>query len=353
MRTYLRIDKDATIYERFPTKNTGLDEILEIGKLVAELDGPTIYASASARALLSFDITQTAQFPTSSQYFLRLFLANGIHVNRYQTLEVRPVSESWIEGSGYFYLSYPSRPDPASWVSGSGYTEQTNLYNVPGVTWDSSPSSITPTVTSSIEEYPIQDIRIDITPIITAYQNDEFVWNGIVVKFPDADEIDSTNIGNIKVFSSNTHTIYNPLVEVAYDSQVFVTGSLKPIPNGNVSIVPRNLKQSYTRGEIDKVYLVVRDPYPDKRFDAKQRYRNTYYLPQTTYYRLVDQASGVKIHDFDQYSAVNCDASGSYILLDTTGLDINRFYSVELKVQNNQLVYFPEFTYTFKVDTDG
>jgi hypothetical protein len=333
MRTYLRIDKDATIYERFPTKNTGLDEILEIGKVIDTVDTPVMYASASAYALVSFDIAATNEFPTSSQYYLRLFLANAKDVNRYQTLEVYPISSSWIEGSGYFYQ------------------EPTNVSD--GIIWDDVTYYTTPSSSTQIAEYPIKDIRINITNIVTAAQLTSSAWNGLVIKYPSADETSSLNRGNIKVFSSNTHTIYNPLVEVVYLSQQFITGSLKPIPGSNISITPKNLKQSYTRGEIDKVYLVVRDPYPNKRFDAAQRYRNVYYLPQTTYYRLVDQASGVKIHDFDQYSAINCDASGSYILLDTTGLDVNRFYNLELKIIDNELVYYPEFTYTFMVDTDG
>jgi hypothetical protein len=333
MRTYLRIDKDATIYERFPTKNTGLDEILEIGKAIDTLDTPVVYTSASAYALVSFNITKIPESLQAPQYFLRLFLANATDVHRYQLLEVYPISSPWIEGSGYFYQEPTNVSDGVVWG---------------GVVYDELQSS-----SVQISDYPIQDIRINITDLVTAAQATPEAWNGLLIKYPVADEDNSSNRGNIKVFSANTHTIYNPLVEIVDDSQQFFTGSLKPIPGSNISIIPKNLKQSYTRGEIDKVYLVVRDLYPNKRFDAAQRYRNTYYLPQTTYYRLVDQASGVKIHDFDQYSAVNCDASGSYILLDTTGLDINRFYDIQLKVEDNGLVYYPEFTYTFTVDTDG
>ena len=117
--------------------------------------------------------------------------------------------------------------------------------------------------------------------------------------------------------------------------------------------MPRNLKQAYTRGEKKKIYLVVRDPYPDKRFDAVQRYKNTYYLPSGSFYRITDEVSGIKIHDFDQFSAISCDPTGSYIMLDTTGLDIERYYKVELKVTTDELVIFPEFNYSFKVENDG
>jgi hypothetical protein len=180
-----------------------------------------------------------------------------------------------------------------------------------------------------------------------------FDWNGLVVKFPSADETSSTNRGNLKFFSSNTHTVFAPKLEVTWNSQTFITGSLKRIPSSNVSILPKNLKEAYTSGEVDKVYLVVRDLYPDKRFDAVQRYKNMYYLPSSSYYRLTDVASGVKIYDFNSYSPVDCDASGSYIILDTTGLNVDRYYSLDLKIVTGSLVFFPEFNHTFKIDADG
>jgi hypothetical protein len=127
---------------------------------------------------------------------------------------------------------------------------------------------------------------------------------------------------------------------------------LKPITNKNVTVLPRNLKESYTQGEIDKIQLVVRDKYPDKRFDAIQRYRTQYYLPSESYFRIRDTVSDVILYDFDQYSALNCDASGSYFLLNTSQLEVNRYYTVDLKVKSGNLVFFPDFQYTFKIDDD-
>ena len=177
-------------------------------------------------------------------------------------------------------------------------------------------------------------------------------WNGIVIKFTDADETSSANMGNIKVFSGNTHTIFAPTLEIVYNNQVFITGSLKPIPSNYVTVIPRNLREAYTVGEIDKIYLVIRDPYPDKRFDNVQRYRSTYYLPSSSYYRVRDSVSGVILADFDQYSAINCDTSGSYFMLDTTMFEMNRYYTIDLKVVGNNTTFFPEFNYTFKIDND-
>jgi hypothetical protein len=346
MRTFLPTSQDATIYERYPTLNTGLDEIIEVGKIIKSLDGANQYASGSTRMLIQFDIPSLQQYPTSSKYYLNLRIANATNVNRYQKLEVYPISQSWVEGSGYFYQDMQNTEDGVTWVDRSTTTA-----------WVTSGSDYTTTVSASytFSKVPIEDVKIDVTnliaPVISG--SNTTPWNGLILKFPTTDELDSTNVGNIKFFSGNTHTIFAPKLEIVRSDQTFVTGSLKRIPNGNVTIVPKNIKEAYTLGEIDKVYLVVREPYPDKKFDATSRYRNVYYLPSESYYRVRDQVADMVLYDFDQYSAIHCDNSGSYILLDTSALEVNRYYTLDLKVKSSGLVFFPEFNYTFKIDTNA
>lgn len=345
MRTFLPTSQDATIYERYPALNTGLDEIIEVGKIIKLLDSRDKYVSGSTRMLIQFDIPSLQQYPTSSIYYLNLRIANASHVNRYQKLEIYPISRSWVEGSGYFYQDVQNAEDGVTWMDASTTT-----------TWTTSGSDYTTTVSASytFSKVPIEDIRIDVTNLIAPVVLGSNVtpWNGLILKFPTADELDSTNVGNIKFFSGNTHTIFAPKLEIVQVDQIFITGSLKRIPNGNVTMVPKNIKEVYTRGEIDKIYLVIREPYPDKKFDATSRYRNVYYLPSESYYRVRDQVADMVLYDFDQYSAIHCDSSGSYILLDTSGLEVNRYYTLDLKVKSNGLVFFPEFNYTFKVDSD-
>jgi hypothetical protein len=344
MRTFLTSTQDTTIYQRYPTLNTGLDEILEVGKLIKPSDLDVIYSTGSARIIIDFNINSGSNYPTSSQYYLNLYIANTENVNRYQKIEVSPISSSWIEGSGYRYQDITNAEDGATWRQAQ-----------PAVSWSSEGGDFTTNPSSSYEfsQVPITDVRINVTDIISPYVAGTGSFYGLMIKFPDSDETNQTNKGNIKFFSGNTHTVFEPRLEIVWPSGSFSTGSLKPIPNGNVSILPKNLKEAYTKGEIDKVRLVVRDPYPDKRFDATQRYRNQYYLPSGSYYRITDDVSGIKLADFDAYSPIECDTTGSYIMLDTTGLTIDRYYRVELKVTSNSLVFFPEFNYTFKVDSNG
>jgi hypothetical protein len=345
MKLFLLPTEDATIYQRYPNNNTGLDEILEIGKNVKPLDSNKMYSSGSARVLINFNIPSNGQYPQNAKYYLNLRIANADKVNRYQRLNVHQITGSWVEGSGYFYQDVKNSEDGVTWTE-----------RVAGITWNTSGSAYGTANSASyiVQKYPIEDIKIDVTSIIAPIVSgsNQIPWNGLLIKFPDVDEDDSTNKGNIKVFSGNTHTIFSPTLEVNYVDQTFLTGSLKAIPNSNLSIISRNLKESYTQGEIDKIYLVVRDKYPDKRFDSVQRYRAQYYLPSESYFKIKDDVSGVVLYNFDEYSTINCDTSGSYFILNTTQLQPNRYYTVDLKIKSNNLIFFPEFTYTFRVDDD-
>lgn len=362
MRTFIKTTEDATIYQRFPNLNAGLDEILEVGKLIKDTDTPNMYASGAVRSLLNFDISE-GDYTASAEYYLNLYLANATNINRYQKIEICPISASWVEGSGYLYQNVKNVGDGVTWQTASV------AFGTP-TTWSNAGGTVSTLLTASYQfsEIPLtSNVRINVTnliaPIVAGLPTDEAIssgsasslvppFNGLLVRFPTADETNQNNVGNIKFFSGNTHTVFEPTLEVVWRDQTFTTGSLKPIPSSNVSIIPKNLKESYIQGEVDKIYLVIRDKYPDKKFDATQRYRNTYYLPSESYYRLRDEVSEIEVHKFDAFSAINCDASGSYITLDTSGLNIGRFYSLDLKIKSGNLVFFPEFNYTFKIEND-
>lgn len=346
MRTYLLPSKDTTIYQKYPTQNFGLDEILEVGKLVKSGESNNSYASAAARGLISFDGIQSgAPYPSNARYFLNLYIANAKDVDRGQMIRVHRLLQDWDEGSGYFYPISNVSYKAATWTKATTAVS----WSVAGGFYTSTPSS-----SVSLTTQPIRDVKLEITNIIAPIINGSNTspWRGLILKYPTTDEQDNSITSNIKFFSKDTSTIFSPTLEIVWNDQQFVTGSLKPIPSSKVSVIPKNIKETYTQGEKDKIYLVVRDQFPDKRYDSAQRYRNTYYLPSESYFRIRDQVSDVEIYSFDIYSAINCDTSGSYIVLDTTGLPANRYYNLDIKVKTNNLVFFPKFEYTFKVEND-
>ena len=323
MRKFLIPTKDTTIYQAFPSNNSGLDEILEIGKVVDNTLIEPNYSGSSARTLMYFDLPTSQSVSSGSSYFLNLRLANATDVHRGQPIIVYPISRSWDEGSGYFYQNVKNSSDGATWSAAST-----------SVSWSSAGGDYTSTPTASVTltTYPLQDIRVDVTNIIRPLVNSNSASYGLMVKFPTTDELDSQNLGNVKVFSAQTHTIHQPTLEVAWDDQSFVTGSLTLIPSLNTKISPSNLKQVYGKGDIVKINLVTRDEYPVKSFDSTLRYKNKYYLPTSSYYSVVDTQSNTTVIPFDSYSKINCDTLGSYITLDTSGLYTGRCYTLKLRV---------------------
>jgi hypothetical protein len=346
MRVFLKPSKDTTIYQRFPDINTGLDEILELGKLIKFNDVDNMYMSSSCRALINFDVTES-MFPADAKYYLNLYIANAQDVDRNQVVDIYPIETSWNEGNGYFY-------------------QLTNTQSTNGATWKNADTNVSwsleggdympgPTASFVIKERPLTDVRVEVTNIMSYVVSGELTpWNGIILKYPETDEISSLIRSNIKVFSGDTFTIFSPRLEVVWNTQTFITGSFKPIPSPYVSVLPRTLKETYKPGEISKIYLTVRDRFPDKRYDSVQRFKNVYYLPSSSYFRIKDEVSDIEIYRFDEYSSVECDAQGPYILFDTRGLEPNRYYNIDLKVEMpDGQVFFPLFNYRFKVEIDG
>ncbi len=340
MRTILTASKDTTLYQAYVNNNAGLDEILEVGKVIniSEPTSSTTYATASARSLLYFELPTTASVPATASYFLNLRLAEADNVKRNQEILVYQVSRSWDEGSGFFYQETENPQDGASWARCTS-----------AVSWSSVGGDFLTGSTSQsvvLSSYPLQDIRVDVTNILQPFvsQSIQNTFHGLGLRFPIADEQDSTNKGNIKIFSTQTHTIHQPTLEVVWDTQTVVTGSLLPISTLNVKVVASNLRETYTKGDVDKVTLVVRDQYPLKSFDSVLRYKNKYYLPTSSYFSVVDVQSNTTVIPFDNYSKINTDATGSYVILDTSPLYPGRFYTLKLKVVKGD--------YSRVIDTD-
>lgn len=328
MRKFLTPTKDTTIYQAFPTNNAGLDEILEIGKAIDIVILEPRYSSSAARSLLYFDLPTTQSVSSEAYYFLNLRLANATDVIRGQQILVYPISRSWDEGSGFFYQNVQNVRDGATWRQLSSYTS----WSLAGGDFITTSNSASVSLTT----YPLEDLRIDVTNILRPIvsQSLQSTFYGLALQFPLADETSSLNEGNIKVFSSQTHTIHAPTLEIAWDNQTYVTGSLTRPPSLDVKVVCSDIKEYYYKGDVSRISLTVRDEYPLRSFDSTLRYKNKYYLPSTSYYSITDVQSNVEVVPFDSFSKINCDTNGAYINLDTSPLYKGRFYTLKFKIES-------------------
>lgn len=327
-RVFLKAQKDASIYEVYPTLNTGQDEILEVGKN----DGDELNLNLGAvRSLIQFDLTNLYGAPTNSNAYLNLKVAHAEKLQQNERVYIYAVSQSWTEGSGY-YLQRPLVSDDGTTWKNAGSGSNWNL--------SGSDFFVPADVSVDVSELDNGEIRVDVTSIVERVITGSANNYGFLLAFTGSSEDNSNNRGNIRFFSRQTHTIHEPILELVWDDFTFVTGSLTAVPNINIKVVPSNLQNRYREGEKALVYFNVRDKYPAKSYTNRLRFENKYYLPSGSQYSITDAQSGTTIVPFDQYSAVNCDVSGSNILLDTTPLYKKRFYDLQLKLPiGSQVIY--------------
>jgi hypothetical protein len=328
MRLLLTASADTTIYKRYPTINTGLDEIVEVGKVAKPEDLEIAYSSSAARALINFTLPVSGTIPETASFYLNLKIANAQKLPYTQQLDIYEISGSWVEGGGYFVQQIKNPQDGATW-SGSNAATSASWVSLGGDYYASPSQSII------LSEYPLQDLRIDVSTIMQSVLTNNRSFKGLLIKFPSASEADMNNEGNIKFFSRQTHTVHEPILEVVWNTNTFSTGSLKTISNTyDIEVVPQNPKETYIRGSKERVRFVVRDKYPRKNFDATLRYKNVYYLPTSSYFSIVDRQAGIVVSPADQFAKLDCDATGSYFVLDTSNLYKNRNYAVNLEIDN-------------------
>ena len=172
---------------------------------------------------------------------------------------------------------------------------------------------------------------------------------GLLMTYSGSSATNIKNVGNIKFFSRQTHTVHEPTLELVWLNHSIVTGSLKTLSSLDIEIAPRNMKAEYKAGSVLKMYFTVRDKYPAKAYANTRRFENRYYLPPSaSIYTIVDAGSGTTVVPFDDYSHLDCDATGSYLMLDTKPLYKNRFYDLSLKTTLSNEVYFSR-PFRFKV----
>ena len=344
-RVFITASSDASIYERYANLNTGRDEILEVGKKQDKLE----IVNGRVRSLIKFTLTDLFGAPTSSDVHLSLKVANATKLNQNELVYVYPVSRSWEEGSGYFEQSPIKSDDGATWTTYASGSNWSGSLEIPGhgVGGD---FKLTPVVSASVTDIRNDEFRINVTDVVQPMISGSSKSSnyGLLLTFSGSAEADINNTGNLKFFSRQTHTVHAPVLELVWSNQSFATGSLKTLSSLDIEIAPRNMKAQYSAGAVSKMYFTVRDKYPAKVYSNTRRFSNKYYLPSGSIYTIVDAGSGTTIVPFDTYSHVDCDATGSYVMLDTKPLHKNRFYELSLKVTLSSEVYFSR-PFRFKI----
>jgi hypothetical protein len=327
---------DASIYLQQPDQNAGRDGILEVGKLY--------YGTVKDiyRTLIKFDVSNL-ETGSGWKAYLNLKAANSEELPLEYTIYANAVSQSWSMGTGTKFdnistdgVSWKYRNGIDKWVSydttgGTAvYTQNTTgSANAEGGVWYLSGSA------SQSFNYESDDVRMDVTNLITQWITGSFANNGMIIHHSLTVENDELDYGVLKFFSKETNTIYQPKLEIVWDDSSIVTGSLAPVTGSaeeGYKVVVTNLKTQYEADSKIKVRVKGRDKYPLKSFGTTFSYDQSKYLPATTYYQLEDYITKEIIFPFGTYTKVSCDSTSNYFVMDLSTLPINRTYLLKLKI---------------------
>lgn len=400
MHYFLYPIKDAFITNSpsYLLKNTGLDEILEVEKIVDVRAPGSISGSLGtvlSRALLQFDLTELSKsYDSTSRYYLNLKVAESIEVPVKYTIAAYPLAVSWSMGTGYLYDG-TTVPDGVSWRytkdsmsdrwwdysdnqyegggvwfvsqslygSGSGYAEPPFVSPQPYDPFPFCTASISGSVPSTSSllpvtggfacyqsfEYQTSDVHMDVTPIVVAWLTNTIPNNGLIVLH--SGESDPVNYGKLRFFSKETNTIYAPCLDVSTDDSVYVTGSSDPISINTSVLSIRNITMNYKYGSVVRMDVNARARYQVRTFT--NNYSSTsslYYLPYNSFYSVKDAETSNTVIPYDDATRLSYDVvNGNYFFLNTTGLAQERFYTISIKCEQNGSIVIFDVPTVFKI----
>ena len=351
MRYFEFPTKDATIYQGAlsSSQNTGLDEILEIRKNMND-DGSKVNVS---RILMKFDISyisssiQSGLMPSTTKFYINLYDANPKELTTSDTLYAYPISQSWTMGEGKL-MDFPATTEGASWNYKTGETAEdywVTASDYPlgaGGTWFSGSSGQYSREASQAFDHETTDLRMNVTNIVNnwIYSSSVYPNEGFIIKRSGSfgnlstgsgapDEGNTTHLGNYSFFSRDTHTIYVPKLEVAWDDSSWSAGSLSALSSTNlesVKLYVKNLRPEYKENSKTKIRVVGRERYPARTYATSSANLTVKYLPTSSYYSVRDAYSEDVIIPFDDYSKLSLDSTGNYFNLWMDGLQPERYY---------------------------
>lgn len=380
--------KDATIYEKTESLNTGFDQILELSH---ELVGTA--SKYSSRIFLKFDVSDIESRVNSgkinsgsAKYYLSLRASEIKEIPQEYTVYAYPLSSSWSNGSGRYY-NKPITTDGVSWKYRTSKSVGTE-WNIPpaieSYEWDEVSDlwvdadslfgiNLSANVTSSYLttkgggtwwtfsgaectqsfSFESADIYMDVTSIVKKWitGSGRFNNDGFILKFDDATEKSNETVHSLKFFGTDSNTIYVPRLHAVWDDSVFTTGSLTRVSDDNL-LVNVKLKKYYSQNEKAKIRVVANSRYPQKTYTTQSYYTQNYFLPTSSYYEIRDAHTDEIVLPFNTVgSKLSCDSSGNYFNLWMNSFQPERFYRVVIKTETDggDRVQMFDNNYYFKV----
>lgn len=345
--------KDTTIYEKYPYINVGIDSILDLSYTPKD-----VTSSYESRALLKFDLNSfpTESLPTSSQYYLNLYVSELNEIPYIYEIHVHPISSTWDMGIGK-YDNIPTETEGCTWynrnindkwLTGSFPINTTASWNtnVGGGNWS------TLSDLSQSYEYSASDVRINITDVVNLWKNNTIDNNGILIRYTKENNQVCLTTSSLKYFSKETHTIYSPKLEVCWDDSTYITPISKSLfdENSLYTLYIKNLEREYIKDDNVKIIITGREKYQQRTYATQSVYLTQSVLPSTSYYAVKDYKTEEFIIPFDTtYTKISYDNSNNYFKLKMQSLQPERYYRFLFRIdfENTSKIY--DNDYIFKI----
>lgn len=358
--------QDTTIYESDLYRNTGLDQVLEIGKSGTSAGGDL----AETKALIKFDINSLSNILTDNSISindisasLRLYTVQESELPQTYTIEAKALAASWSNGVGYASSTAESATtatNGATWIStqGSGSSLWSNSL-VTGTSMDLNTTQgggvwYTSSIASQSFSFKTNDtVDIDVTNIVKGWQNGSLTNNGFIVTLNNA-AIKTSNFPNtnIQFYSAETYTVFEPQLYISWTGSFsYNTGSLSVITyEDNPIIYTRNFKSEYNKDVKVRILVASRPKYPRPTFAQNSDFITIKALPATTYYQISDAHNDQVIIPYSNATKISTNTSGSYFDFYTTMMYPERYYKFEIKsVIDGVTEYFNSNDFIFKI----
>ena len=376
---FLYPEKDSTIYSH-PYRqdlNTGIVETLSLASEKG-IDNDLYYPSRFLIQFKDSELTSIIQNKITGNFSASLITyATEFSQNlpKTQIIEIYPISQSWESGTDrYLERPYNNKvvSNGVSWLyTDDGTTKtswETSSFNS-GTTGSFSGSDKGGGVwytgsgfefSQSFDITQNLDIDLNITSLIQKYSSSLFASqtyptgipnNGIIIKRTNDVNNNTTDQGELKYFSLDTHTIFSPTLAIKWDDSSYITSSgANILTSGKIQLNISNNKQEYRPSEEYTFRINAREQYPTRTFTTSSNYLNTNYLNSSSYYSIEDYSSKEIIIPFDtEFTKLSADSNGMYFKLDMDGLQPERYYRLLIRHDNNDGIFIYDDDVFFKV----
>ena len=115
---------------------------------------------------------------------------------------------------------------------------------------------------------------MDVTSIALAWISGTIVNEGLLIKKSATDELSDSIFNSLQFFSKDTHTIYQPRIEVRYDDSTYHTSHSVVNFNDEVVVNVTNLQSKYADQGVARLNISTTPKYPSRAFSTSSYYLN-------------------------------------------------------------------------------